>query len=149
MLSRFSHVWLSATPWTVAHQVLWPQDSPGKNTGVGCHALLQGIFPTQESNTYLRLLHCRQILYGWTTGEALNQVYSNIKLKVFLKKQHANIILSYKLHKIPFNAHLVNSHPPQLKAGWWHKQSHIELAIPSVCPSLYPLTMHYNFSRWK
>ena len=25
-------------------------DSPGKNTGVGCHALLQGIFPTQELN---------------------------------------------------------------------------------------------------
>ena len=30
-------------------------DSPGKNTGVGCHALLQGIFPTQGSNP--RLLH--------------------------------------------------------------------------------------------
>ena len=36
-------------------------DSQGKNTGVGCHALLQGIFPTQGSN--LSLLHCRQILY--------------------------------------------------------------------------------------
>ena len=36
-------------------------DSPGKNTGVGCHALLQGIFQTQESN--LGLPHCRQILY--------------------------------------------------------------------------------------
>ena len=31
---------------------------PGKNTGVGCHFLLQGIFPTQGSNTsLLRLLH--------------------------------------------------------------------------------------------
>ena len=29
-------------------------DSPGKNTGVGCHALLQGIFPTQESNPGLK-----------------------------------------------------------------------------------------------
>ena len=28
-------------------------DSPGKNTGVGCHALLQGIFPTQGSNLSL------------------------------------------------------------------------------------------------
>ena len=28
-------------------------DSPGKNTGVGCHALLQGIFPTQGTNTHL------------------------------------------------------------------------------------------------
>ena len=36
-------------------------DSPGKNTGVGCRALLQGIFPTQGSNT--GLLHCRRILY--------------------------------------------------------------------------------------
>ena len=36
-------------------------DSPGKNTGVGCHFLLQGIFPTQGSNPGLP--HCRQILY--------------------------------------------------------------------------------------
>ena len=36
-------------------------DSPGKNTGVGCHALLQRIFPTQGSNPGLP--HCRQILY--------------------------------------------------------------------------------------
>ena len=31
-------------------RLLYPWDSPGKNTGVGCHALLQGIFPTQGSN---------------------------------------------------------------------------------------------------
>ena len=42
-------------------RLLCPWDSPGKNTGVGCHSLLQGIFPTQRSN--LGLLHCRQILY--------------------------------------------------------------------------------------
>ena len=40
------------TPWTIAHQTpLW--DSPGKNTGVGCHALLQRIFPTQGLNPSL------------------------------------------------------------------------------------------------
>ena len=38
-----------------------PWDSPGKNTGVDCHFLLQGIFLTQGSN--LGLLHCRQTLY--------------------------------------------------------------------------------------
>ena len=38
-----------------------PWDSPGKNTGVGCHSLLQGIFPAQGSN--LDLLHCRRIPY--------------------------------------------------------------------------------------
>ena len=37
-------------------------DSPDKNTGVGCHALLQGIFPIQGSNPGLP--HCRWILYG-------------------------------------------------------------------------------------
>ena len=36
-------------------------DFPGKNTGMGCHFLFQGIFPTQELNP--GLLHCRQILY--------------------------------------------------------------------------------------
>ena len=35
--------------------------SPGKNTGVGCHSLLQGIFPTQGSSR--GFLHCRWILY--------------------------------------------------------------------------------------
>ena len=46
MLSHFSHVQLFVTPWTIAHQApLW--DSPGKNTGVGCHFLLQGIFLTK------------------------------------------------------------------------------------------------------
>ena len=42
-------------------RLLCPQDSPGKNTRVGCHALLQRIFPTEESDP--GLLHCRQILY--------------------------------------------------------------------------------------
>ena len=42
---------LFATPWTVAHtRLLCPWDSPGKNTGVGCHSLLLGIFPTQGLN---------------------------------------------------------------------------------------------------
>ena len=55
VLSHFSHVQITSTPWTVsppgssAHG-----DSPGTNIGVGCHAFLQGIFPTQGSN--LRLL---------------------------------------------------------------------------------------------
>ena len=49
---------LFATPWTVA---LCPWDFPGKDTRVGCHFLLQGTFPIQESN--LGLLHCRQTRY--------------------------------------------------------------------------------------
>ena len=39
-------------------RLLCPWNFPDKNTGVGCHSLLQGIFPTQGSNLYLLcLLH--------------------------------------------------------------------------------------------
>ena len=58
---------------SVVSNSLWPHglysppgssvhgDSPGKNSGVDCHAPLQGIFPTQGLNP--DLLHCRRILY--------------------------------------------------------------------------------------
>ena len=52
-----SRVQLFATPWTTARLLhLW--NSPGRNTGVGNHSLLQGIFLTQGSNP--GLLYCRQ-----------------------------------------------------------------------------------------
>ena len=41
------------TPWTVACQDPLSWDSPGKNTEMGCHALLQGILPTQGLNPHL------------------------------------------------------------------------------------------------
>ena len=55
-----SCVWLFATPWTAVHQAPPSTDFPGKSTGVGCHFLLQGIFPIQGSNPGLP--HCRQPL---------------------------------------------------------------------------------------
>ena len=42
-------------------QILCPWGFSRQNTGVSCHALLQGIFPTQELNR--GLLHCRWVLY--------------------------------------------------------------------------------------
>ena len=56
-----SCVQLFVAPWTVARMLLCPWNSPGKNTGVGRHALLQGIFLTQGWNP--GLLHCRWLLY--------------------------------------------------------------------------------------
>ena len=41
---------LTASPRTTAPRLPCPGDPPGKDTGVGCHSLLQGIFPTQGSN---------------------------------------------------------------------------------------------------
>ena len=57
----------SLPPYGLAHQALCPWDLPGKNTGVGCHFLLQGIFPTQGSNPHLLLR--RQILYAKPLGD--------------------------------------------------------------------------------
>ena len=54
-----------------------PWDSPGKNTQVGCHALLQGIFLSQGLNSRLR--HCRQILYTTLTS---NMSHSCIPLSL-------------------------------------------------------------------
>ena len=50
LLSHFSRVQLCVTPWTAAHQGYpHPWDSPGKNTGVGCHFLLQCMKVKSES----------------------------------------------------------------------------------------------------
>ena len=54
----------SATSWTVTRQASCPGNSPGKNTGVGRHVLLRGIFPTQGSNPHLLgLLHWQAGVY--------------------------------------------------------------------------------------
>ena len=58
--------------WTV--KLLRPWDFPGKNTEVGCHFLLQGLFPIQGWN--LCLLHFRWILCHWATKEAQSPSYS-------------------------------------------------------------------------
>ena len=75
-----SHARLFATPWIVAcTKLLCPWDFQGKSTGVGCHFLLQGIFPTQGSNRGLS--HCRQTLYR------LSHQGSSLFLGVSLKAQ--------------------------------------------------------------
>ena len=58
-----------------------PPDSsvhaPGKNTGVGCHLFLQGIFPTQEQNP--GLLYYWQFLYQLSyKGSPMDTMYQNI-----------------------------------------------------------------------
>ena len=55
-------------------KLLCPWDSPGKNTVVGCHVLLQGIFPIQGQNPHL-LNSC--IADGFFTAEPLGGPYIN------------------------------------------------------------------------
>ena len=71
MVVVFSHSVVSdssVTPWTVAApRLLYPLDSPGKNTGADGRFLLQEIFLTQGSN--LGLLYCKQIPNHCATRE--------------------------------------------------------------------------------
>ena len=65
-----------------------PWDSPGKNTGVCCHFLLQGIFSTQGSN--LSLPHCRQIFLPFEPpGKPKNTGVGSLSLlqQIFLTQE--------------------------------------------------------------
>ena len=64
MVKSLSHVQLSATPWTTPRQAPLSMESPGKNTGVGCHALLQGSSRPRVSHISGRFFS------GWATQEA-------------------------------------------------------------------------------
>ena len=73
--------WLTLQPHALQPvRLLCPWDSPGKNTGVGCHFLLQAILPTEGLN--LGLLHCRQILYP------LSQYIFSPPLGIWLSEVH-------------------------------------------------------------
>ena len=65
-------------PWTVAHQLLCPWDFPGKNMGVGCHFLLQGIFLTQGLN--LHLLHWQADSLPLSHWGSFHFIYSSVYL---------------------------------------------------------------------
>ena len=79
--SHFSQAWLFVTLWTWSTRLLCPQGSPGKNTRIEYHTLLQGIFPTQAWNqglisaalagrffttrdTYCKLSHLEEIIWS-------------------------------------------------------------------------------------
>ena len=67
-----SHIWLFVIPWTVAPRLLGPWSIPTKNTGVGCHFLLQGIFAIHRWNPrLLSLLHCQSNSLPFCHGGSL------------------------------------------------------------------------------
>ena len=77
---------LHLTFWdpTEPARLLWPWDSPGKNTGVGCYAPLQGIFSTQGLNPHLLcLLH-------WQAG-SLPQAPLGTPFSYFTYKQYHEV----------------------------------------------------------
>ena len=79
------------------------RDSPGKHTRVGCHALLQGIFPTQGLNS--GLLHCRWILYHLSHQGSLcpsTLRYKKRCIHIHTTKSNARLQCSFQLSPIPY-----------------------------------------------
>ena len=74
------------TPCMQPPRLLSSWDFPGKNIGVSCHFLLQGIFPTQGLD--MCLLHCRQILYHWATQDfpLIQKSFSLIPYPPFMRQ---------------------------------------------------------------
>ena len=118
-----SSVQLFGTPWTVACQLFWPWDIPGKNTRVGCHFPLQRIFLTQKSNP---LVSCISGIGRWnpyhcTTWEALQTeeflhdefIAMPRKYSPSLNEQHFNYLIRefYLLTKRVFPSIQVKLNP--------------------------------------
>ena len=129
LLSCFNRVWFFATAWTIVHQAPCPWDSPGKNTGVGWHALLQGIFLTQGSN--LHLLYCRQFPYHWATGEAQARL-------IYQNKQWLKCSKSLFLTLIKYSGH------KWLSWRQWFK----DLVLSSLRVLHVPRPYHCLWSKW-
>ena len=105
----------------VAHQLLSPRDSPGKNTVVGCHFLLQGIFPTQKLNP--GLLHCRQIFYQ-LSFKGSPRIFINANKELILER---------------FNKFLVGGRVEIKTEVWW-----LQKTCSKSLYGTFPNTLNYN-----
>ena len=92
-------------------RLLCPWDFPGKNTGAGCHFLLQRIFATRWSN--LGFLHCWQILYHLSYQGSACQWSGSWKTKprVLEKRLHFFFIFYIASH---YHHHSI------LEGHFWH-----------------------------
>ena len=119
MVKSPSHVPLFATPWAVAYQAPPSMGFSRQEAGVGCHFLLQGIFPTQGLNSGLLL--CRQMLLpseppGKSHDLPLNLFYFFIGVQllyniVFLPCNSVNQLYVY-IHSLPLEP--LSHQPPDV-----------------------------------
>ena len=102
-------------------RLLCPWHSPGKNTGVGCHFLPQGIFPTQGSNWHL--LHCRRILYHWATREARwksRYLYKPMNFPILTLQPDKGAVfkLTYTMKTLWHNCYFLQNRTTELNASY-------------------------------
>ena len=118
--SCFSHVWLFATLWTVAHQTPLSMGFSREEYWSRCHALPQGIFPIQESNPQLLCL-----LYRQASSLALVLPGLNMSPQIYVYLEPVDVILL----KNRVFADIIKLNPTGLGWGWENKFSVISVPI--------------------
>ena len=76
-----------------------PWDFPGKNTGVACHFLLQGIFPTQESNPHLLHWQADSLLLSHQGSHMLKSTNIWLKAKLIQSNEQWKMVEEIYRHK--------------------------------------------------
>ena len=125
--------------------LLRPWDSPGKNTGVGCHALLQGIFPTQRLNL------CLLCLLHWQVG-SLPLASPGKLLSAFLLFSWPVVLTLYNPRDWstpgpPVSHHLLKFsqiHVPLHQ--WCHPAISSTVFLFSFCPQSFPASGTFPIS---
>ena len=139
-------------------RLLCPWDFPGKNAGVGCYFLLQGIFPTQGSNPGLP--HCRQILYclshqgspkilewvvyPFSRGSSWSRNWTAVSCLLYqLSYQGRSIPKSSGIFKSSFIL-IYQKHLPSLSLPHWLLLINFLWCILFIFPTLFPLSFPYS-----
>ena len=146
-LSHFSPVGLFAPRARQPARLLCPWGFPGKNIGVGCHALLQGIFSTQGLNP--GLLHCRQILYplshlgipNLSSNLCILPSSQNLSVIDLMRKNQVRVGQEYGIERnhliilffSPFANLMMNFHSPSTEIAAAAKSLQ---SCPTLCDSI-------------
>ena len=126
-------------------RLLCPWDFPGNSTGVDCHFLLQGIFPTQGLNPGLP--HCRQTLYHLSHQGSpkykLQSKKSPIHFKFLLLFSHWIMSDSLQPHglqhaRLPCPSLISWSLPKLMSNDSMMPFNHLLLCSPLLLPSIFP-----------
>ena len=84
-------------------RLLCPWNSPGKNTEMGCHFLLQRIFPTQGSNPYLLFLLHWQVGFCRQSHLESPKMYVCVKMKVNVSHQCLTLVAPWTIQSMEFS----------------------------------------------
>ena len=129
-----------------------PWDSPGKNTGVGCHLVLQGIFLTQGSNVGSRVTS--RSFTMWATRKFWKKVYLKAFLGLYGQFSCSVMSHSFRHHRLqharlPCPSPTLRVYSNSCPSSWWCHTNISSSAIPfSSCPQSFPALGSFPMSQF-